>query len=265
MLATARRLLVAVLVALAAALVGATPASADCWYCTVSIDDNARSEYKASALDLGWLKFTVRLGFVPSTNVVVGYQTSNGSATAGADYTAKTSTVTIQPGQTTASVFVTVAQDAVQESNEWFQVKLTSTSSGHIDNGDQHHDTYGTGWVLDDDPARLSIVDAKPANEYNDLDFPVRLSAPLATPVTVKVSTAPAAGTASAGADYYPTTKYLTFAPGETSKTFTLDVFHDQSIHEPTENLRITLSNASGAPIADSTAWGTIYEVDFIS
>ncbi len=263
-----RRLITAAIVALAAiaaALVGAAPASADCWYCTVGIDDNARSEYRASALDFGWLKFTVRLGFVPSTDVVVGYQTTNGSATAAGDYTAKAGTVTVQQGQTTASIFVTVAQDAVPESNEWFQVKLTSTSSGHVDDGDQHHDAYGTGWILDDDPARLSIVDAKPANEYNDLSFPVRLSAPLDTPVTVKVSTAPAAGTATAGADYYPTTQWLTFAPGETSKTFTLNVFHDESIHEPTENLRITLSNASGAAVADSTAWGTIYEVDFIS
>ncbi|MBM7786902.1 Calx-beta domain-containing protein [Tenggerimyces flavus] len=259
-----RRLFVAVLVAIAAVLVGAAPASADCWYCTVSIDDNARSEYRSSAHDLGWLRFTVRLGFVPSTDVVVGYQTANGSATAG-DYTGKTDTVTVQQGQTTASIYITVAQDAWVESNEWFRVKLTSTSSGHVDNGDQHHDAYGTGWILDDDPARLSIVDAKPANEYANLDFTVRLSAPLTSAVTVKASTAPAAGTASAGADYYPTTKWLTFAPGETTKTFTLDVFHDQSIHEPTENLRITLSSASGAPIADSQAWGTIYEVDFIS
>lgn len=259
-----RRLAFAVLIAIAAALVGATPASADCWYCTVSIDDNARSEYRSSAHDLGWLRFTVKLGFVPSTDVVVGYQTTNGSATSG-DFTGKTDTVTVQQGQTTASIYITVAQDAWAESNEWFQVKLTSTSSGHIDDGDQHHDAYGMGWVLDDDPARLSIVDAKPVNEYNDLQFTVRLSRPLAQPVSFQLATSTPAGNAIGGKDYVIDQQNFTMQPGEVSKTFTVDVIHDALLDEQPEKVRVIMDAVSGAPVADNVGWGTIYEVDFLS
>jgi Calx-beta domain len=273
MLATTRRLLSAVLVALAAiavAMIGIQPANAapvDCWYCTVTINDSHRSEYR-SAVDLGWMAFTVRLGWVPTTDVTVGYNTLSGTAAEGVDFYSKdNSTVKIEAGETSATVFVTVKADTVPEPNHFFRVQLTSTSSGHLGNGDNHQDGVGVGWIVDDDPARLSVMDAQPVNEYNDLVFTVRLSAPLddEVKVTVATQTPTGSGNATPNADYVVSGKALTFAPGETVKTFTVDVLHDQSIHEAIERMRVHLHHNSGATIADSEAWGTIYEVDFIS
>ena len=282
MFGASRRILAVVLVAmaaLAAAMIGVQPASAapaDCWYCTVTIEDTHRSEYRTSQppiLDLGRVSFTVRLGFVPSSDVYVGWKTSVKSgltinqATAGTDYQQDSGTVSVPAGTSTAKIWVTVNADTIGEANEWFQVELTSTSQGHIDDGDKYHDAIGIGTILDDDPARLSVVDAKPVNEYNDLTFTVRLSAPLDHEVRVYARTTPLTGSgyATEGDDYDEEFGWVTFVPGETSRTVTIPVIHDQELDEIPELVRVELKYNNGATIADSSAWGTIYEVDFLS
>ena len=65
---------------------------------------------------------------------------------AGTDYTAVSSTITISAGQTTASVSVATAQDAVVELDETFQVNLANPSAGVvIGNG------VGTVTITEDD------------------------------------------------------------------------------------------------------------------
>jgi hypothetical protein len=64
--------------------------------------------------------------------VTVSYATADGSATAGADYTAASGSVTFQPGETTKTVSVDVLADATQSANEAFTLTLTQTSAGSI-------------------------------------------------------------------------------------------------------------------------------------
>ena len=105
------------------------------------------------------------------------------------------------------------------------------------------------------DPA-LSVADAE-ATEGDDanLDFEVTLIPAATAQVTVDYATSD--GTATSSMDYTSTSGALTFAAGETSKTVSVPIT-DDTVSDDGETFTLTLSNASGAEIADSEATGTI-------
>ena len=75
-------------------------------------------------------------------------------------------------------------------------------------------------------------------------------------PVSVDYTTVDtgAAGVATANVDYLPTAGTLTFAPGETTKTITVDVLGD-TIDEPDETFFVDLSNPANARFVDSSGY----------
>ena len=90
--------------------------------------------------------------------------------------------------------------------------------------------------------------------------FTVSLDAPSANPITVDFATAD--GTATAPRDYTAATGTVTFAPGDTSETVTVQVNGDTAV-EPDETFDVNLSNATGnAAILDGTGVGTISNDD---
>ena len=91
------------------------------------------------------LSLPVRLS-EPSGRVVhVSYQTSNLTALAGGDYTAKSGTISFQPGQTTVSIPLRIIDDTVRESSEQFRVTLSPTSTAVLEK------SRGTVTILDND------------------------------------------------------------------------------------------------------------------
>lgn len=110
----------------------------------------------------------------------------------------------------------------------------------------------------------LSIADAAIAEGdagTKALRFTVRLSAASTSNVTVSLATRN--GTAIAGSDYIAASGSLTFAPGQTARTFDVTLNGDRT-REPSETFQVVLSNAVGAPIADASATGTISNDDGI-
>lgn len=92
------------------------------------------------------------------------------------------------------------------------------------------------------------------------LAFTVRLAAAATSTVTVNYATAN--GTATAGSDYVAQSGVVSFAPGETTKTITVDVLGDTAV-ESNESFTVALSGAStNARIATGTATGTITNDD---
>ncbi|HEX3149293.1 MAG TPA: Calx-beta domain-containing protein [Gemmataceae bacterium] len=87
------------------------------------------------------------------------------------------------------------------------------------------------------------------------MTFKVTLSAPTTRTVTVQYTTQD--GTATAGSDYTATSGTLTFDPGQTTKTVTVDVLGDL-IDEPDETVNLVLSGAINGALADDTGVGTI-------
>ena len=105
-------------------------------------------------------------------------------------------------------------------------------------------------------PVALIVADAEVAEaEGATLDFVVTLSRARTSETSVDYATAD--GTATAGSDYTAASGTLTFAPGETGKTVSVPVL-DDAHDEGSETLTLTLSNPSGAVLADGEATGTI-------
>ena len=105
-------------------------------------------------------------------------------------------------------------------------------------------------------PVAISVADATVREEEGaTLAFAVTLDREREADVTVDYATSN--GTATAGEDYVAQSGDLTFAAGETAKTIEVAVLGD--VHdEGTETMTLTLSNPSGARIADATATGSI-------
>ena len=109
-------------------------------------------------------------------------------------------------------------------------------------------------------PAALSVADAR-AREGVDEHLVFAVTLDRARHAAVSVDYATSDGTASAGADYTAKSGTLTFAAGARSQTVTVPVL-DDAHDEGSETLRLTLSNARGARIADGEAVGTIENTD---
>jgi subtilisin family serine protease len=92
------------------------------------------------------MTFTVSLSAPTSTTVTVAYATADGTATAGSDYQAKSGTVSIAAGGTSATVKVVVYGDRNPEPNETFTVNLSNPTGGATIG-----DGTATGTIINDD------------------------------------------------------------------------------------------------------------------
>ena len=112
-------------------------------------------------------------------------------------------------------------------------------------------------------PAALRVADAE-VHEGPGAVLAFAVTLDRATSAAVSVDYATSDGTAQAGSDYTAATGSVTFAPGETAKTVSVAVL-DDSHDEGSETLTLTLSNPSGAYLADGVATGTIENTDAMS
>ena len=78
---------------------------------------------------------------------------------------------------------------------------------------------------------------------------------------TITVDYATANDKATAGEDYQAASGTLTFAPGETTKTVSVQVNGD-TLYEPDETFFVNLSNPANATISDAKGIGTITNDD---
>ena len=92
-----------------------------------------------------------------------------------------------------------------------------------------------------------------------DFAFTVTRSGP--TDVTSTVDVATANNTAAAPDDYTARSETLTFAPGDTSETFTVSVNGDTAV-ELDETFFVNLTNPTGASVLDGQGVGTIANDD---
>jgi glucose/arabinose dehydrogenase len=102
--------------------------------------------------------FTVSLSAASGQTVTVPYSTADGTATAGVDYTAASSSVTFTPGDVSEPISITVSGDAGIEENETFFVNLGAPTNATLGDG------QGVGTIVDDDPPPSSLATARDAH-----------------------------------------------------------------------------------------------------
>ena len=209
----------------------------------------------AEVTEGGIAEFTVTLSSAATGAVTVSYATVDGTATAGADYTTTSGTLSFTPGQTTKRVEVQTLPDTDQEGAESFTVRLSGATGATLTDG------VATGTILDDDEApTITIGDAR-VTEGGTAAFTVTLSSAATGAVTVDYATVD--GTATAGADYTTTRGRLTFeVNGDGTQSVEVPTLDDDAA-EDTETFTVQLSAPSGAAtVADGTGTGTITDND---
>jgi len=80
----------------------------------------------------GSAPITVNLSAASTQTVTVHYATSDGTATAGSDYTAANGTLTFSPGNTSKTFSVSILEDALVEGNETVNLSLTNPSNATL-------------------------------------------------------------------------------------------------------------------------------------
>ena len=134
---------------------------------------------------------------------------------------------------TTLTITVDVTGDTLFESDETFFVNLSNASQG-------------TATIVNDDISPAITIDNVAKNEGNAgttaFTFTVTRSASSALTDTITYTTT--AGTATAGIDFIPAFGTLTFAPGVTLQSITVDVAGD-TLFEPNETFFVNLSNGT--------------------
>jgi hypothetical protein len=123
-------------------------------------------------------------------------------------------------------------------------------------------DVAARQFITIEEPPTIAIADAQSREGdvgSSMIEFMVHLREPSTNTVSVDFSTRN--GTAIAGTHYVATNGTLSFAPGETNLTISVEVFGNL-VNGGTRNFTVTLSNAVNMAMGDGTAVGTIIEDD---
>lgn len=219
------------------------------------------------------LLFTVTATPTPQTPVEVNYASSNGTASAGSDYTQVSGTLSFASGTASRVIRVPVVTDNVVEANETLTMTLSAPSNAAIDVA------AATGTLRNDDSAILSInnVSALEGNSGNSpLSFSVSLSNPVQGIVSARLDTAdgnsltPSRNATVADNDYLAVVDgILSLSSGTTLRPTNVQIVGD-STPEGSEGFHLILSAlsvpfnipAGAVTLGDSTGTATIRNDD---
>ncbi len=195
------------------------------------------------------LDFTVTLDSAATEAVTVDWATSDGTATAGTDYTAGNGTLTFNAGDSSRTVSVTVAGDEVDEPDETFTVTLTNPSGATLG------DDTATGTITndDDDPTLTLVLTPDTITENGGASV---LSATLDhasgrdTVVTVSVSPVGPATAADYSLSPNVETLELVIPAGDTASdgTFTITAV-DNKVDAPHKTVTVSATAANEAGV----------------
>ncbi len=216
----------------------------------------------ASVTEGGAAAFTLTADRAPDADLTV---TLSVAETGGGDHVAAAdegpATAVIAKGATEAVFSVATVDDDVDEPDGSVTVTLKD-GGGYTVPSPPGNAAAVT--VSDDDAAALpslSVADVT-VTEGAWMEFTVRLSAPSAGGVSVKVSTRDSTPVSATARDYWPISgRTVSFRAGETERSVGVIVY-DDSHDEEAETFEFVLSDARGAAIGDGVAVGTITNDD---
>jgi PKD repeat protein len=172
-------------------------------------------------------------------SVSVRFGTSDGTATDPTDYLSTNGLLTFPANTMTRSISIPILNDGQVELNETVHVVFSDATNGVAG-------PLGTITILDDDPATVTFA----STNFNAIEgsgeavITVVLNAASGLPVSVHYSATN--GVATPGVDFEPVEGLLVFAPGQTSRTFTVPLINE-SLDEFSETIELKLFNATNA------------------
>ncbi len=188
----------------------------------------------------------------------VDYAITAGTATAGTDFTAATGTLNFSPGQTFATIPLTILDDTDVETGETVTLTLSnpvgivlSTSATHT-------------FTITDDDSPLVTVTASDATATENADtgaFTITRNGPTTSALTVNFTRS---GTATSGTDYSAIASpgNVTILIGQASADVTVSTVNDTTPETP-ETVVLTLSSGTGYTVGSpSVATVTINDDD---
>lgn len=191
----------------------------------------------------GTLQVTVRLSNSAPGAVTVPYSISHGANATSGDYNASPAgSITIPMGLTEGVITLTGLNDSTDESNERIALRM-GTPTGAVAGSTRSL----VATIVDDDRAYVQFSSSGRSVWEGDgaHTVTVQLNRPSTSTVTVSLSRSGTARPTGSSRDYDMSLTALTFSPGQTSKTFTLDPRGDTTT-ERTEYGYVKLS-VSGA------------------
>ncbi|HEV7238698.1 MAG TPA: Calx-beta domain-containing protein [Thermoanaerobaculia bacterium] len=208
--------------------------------------------------------FVLRIPVTSYKDVSVVATTSGVTAGQGADYIAKTQTLTIPAGSTSTELVVDLVNDTLSEEVETFRVDLSNPTNAILT-----PEPFATGSIHDDDSPT-----ATPAANVDHATVQEGQSGTTILPVRVWLDRSPVAPveleyetenlSALAGSDYVSTTGTLKFAAGETEKFISVPVNGD-TVVETNETLMVKISAVSGVLVGQAEAACIIANDDSVS
>ncbi len=200
--------------------------------------------------------YTVTLTGPTELYAAVNYDTSNGTATAGIDYTATSGQLTFPVGTTSETITVPVIGSLAYNPSSTFNVNLKTPTNATVTT------SRVTTTITSTNPAPTLAINSPPpvlppsSGTVDDV-FTVTLTGPTELQTTVNYATAN--GTAVAGTDYTATAGTLTFAAGSTTQTqnITVPILADSSL-VGSLNFSVNLTAPANATISTAQGIGTI-------
>jgi chitinase len=105
------------------------------------------------------MTFIISLDRAATSTVAVQYTTVDGTALAGADYTARSGTISFAAGQTQKTITVAILGDRLVEADETLLLRLSNPTRAVL------ADAEGTGTIVNNDLPKLSVHDALAVTE----------------------------------------------------------------------------------------------------
>lgn len=189
------------------------------------------------------------------TEATVDYTTEDATGISGNDYTATSGTLTFGIGETTKTFTVPVLDNQLYDKNR--TVKLTlSNPTGGTTLGQQKVSRIT---ILDDETGTVLFSNPTFSAAENAGTVDITLERVGRNDVEASVDYSTADDTAVDGKDYTATGGTLTFAIGETSKTFTISLF-DNGRLDGDRTVNLSLSNPTGGLLLGDGAVLTILD-----
>ena len=194
--------------------------------------------------------------------VTVQYATSDGSASAGTDYTGTSGTLTLSAGQTSTTFLVPILDDNTGDNtDQTVNLSLSNAVGGAVLASPSaatltiQETSFGT--------LAFSTASSSIAEAATSATLSVTRTGGTDNQVTVQYATSD--GSASAGTDYTGTSGTLTFAASVTSQTIIVPILDDGASDSTDQTVNLSLSTpGGGATLASpSSATLTIQETSF--